>query len=71
MFLYDLHDIYQVVEQNVLSRIFQWKLGLHWLPNANEINTKKHEMYMANAKILRLGPNATYIPLNCVGVMVR
>ena len=25
-------------------------------------------MYMANAKILRLVPNATYIPLTCVGV---
>ena len=21
--------------------IFHWKLGMHWLPNANEINTKK------------------------------
>ena len=25
-------------------------------------------MYMANARILRLGPNATYIPLTRVGV---
>ena len=24
-------------------------------------------MYMANARNLRLGPNATYIPLTCVG----
>ena len=29
---------------------------------------KKKEMYMANARILRLGPNATYIPLTRVGV---
>ena len=29
---------------------------------------KKHEMYMANAKVLRLVPNATYIQLTCVGV---
>ena len=27
-------------------------------------------MYMANAKILRLLPNATYIPLTCVGGFV-
>ena len=25
-------------------------------------------MYMANAEVLRLVPNATYIPLTCVGV---
>ena len=30
--------------------------------------TKQHEMYMANAKILHLGPNVTYILLICVGV---
>ena len=29
---------------------------------------KKGEMYMANARNLRLRPNATYIPLTCVGV---
>ena len=23
-----------------VKSIFHWKLGLHWLPNANEINTK-------------------------------
>ena len=34
--------------------IFHCKLGSRWSPNANE-------MYMANAKILRWGPNATYI----------
>ena len=28
----------------------------------------KNEMYMANMKILRWGPNATYIPLTGVGV---
>ena len=29
---------------------------------------KQHEMYMANAKILRWGLNATFIPLTRVGV---
>ena len=52
-----------------LSPIFHWKLGSRWLPNANEIDTNKHEMYMANARNLRLGPNATYIPLICGGVL--
>ena len=28
---------------------------------------KQHEMYMANAKMLRWGPNATYISPACVG----
>ena len=31
---------------------------------------KKKEMYIANAKILRWGPNATYVPLTCVQVDV-
>ena len=30
---------------------------------------KKHEMYMANAKVLRLVPNATFIPLTRVGFL--
>ena len=30
---------------------------------------KKKEMYMANARILRLGPNTTYIPLTRVGIL--
>ena len=30
---------------------------------------KQHEIYMANRKILHWGPNATYIPLTCVGVI--
>ena len=30
-------------------------------------STQKNEMYMANVKILCWGPNATYIPLTCVG----
>ena len=54
---------------NSLKPIFHWILGSHWPPNANEINTKKNEMYMANANILRLEPNATYIPLTRVGVL--
>ena len=29
---------------------------------------KQHEIYMANAKILCLEPNATYFPLTCVWV---
>ena len=33
--------------------IFHWKLGLRWLPNANEIKKKREEMYIANTKILR------------------
>ena len=32
---------------------------------------KKHEMYMANAEILCLEPNATYIPLTCVALVSR
>ena len=30
-------------------------------------STQKNEMYMANARNLRLGPNATYIPLARIG----
>ena len=41
-----------------LKPIFHWKLGLRWPPNANEIEKKKKEMYIANA---------TNIPLTCVG----
>ena len=52
-----------------LKPIFHWKLGLCWLQNAKEINTKKHEMYMANAKTFRSGPNANYIPRTRVGVL--
>ena len=40
-----------------LKPIFHWKLGLRWLPNANEIN----------AKFLGWGPNTTDIPLIRVG----
>ena len=29
---------------------------------------KQQEMYMANTKILRLGPNATYIPLTHIAL---
>ena len=54
---------------HILKPIFHWKLGLRWLQNANEINTKKHEMYMANVKNLCLGRNTTYIPLTRVGVL--
>ena len=50
-----------------LKPIFYWEWGSRWLPNANEIYPKRKEMYMANARNLRLGPNATYIPLTHVG----
>ena len=36
----------------------------------NEIDTRKERKYMASARILRWGPNATYIPLTRVGVFV-
>ena len=39
------------------------------VPNANEMATKRDEMYMVNAKVLRWGPIATYIPLAHVGVL--
>ena len=53
------------------AHIFHWILGSRWPPNANEIDTKKHEMYLANARNLCLVPNATYIPLTCVWVSRR
>ena len=28
---------------------------------------EQHEIYMANARILRSGPSATYIPHACIG----
>ena len=45
--------------------IFQWKWGSRWLPKTNIHKT--NEMYMASTRNLRLGPNATYIPLTGVG----
>ena len=48
--------------------IFHWKLGLRWLQNANEINTKKEEMYMADAKKLPNQPIFHRLALGfCVG----
>ena len=38
---------------DTVKPIFHQKLGWRWVPNANEIYTKKHEIYMANASILR------------------
>ena len=59
-----------------LKPIFHWKWGLRWL-GFDKMNFRiesicwdfkqKNEMYMANARNLRLGPNATYIPLTVVG----
>ena len=40
---------FDTVRKPFVKPIFHWKLGLRWLPNANEINTKIHEIYMANA----------------------
>ena len=37
-------------------------------PTRMKSTQKKKEKYMANARNLRLGPNATYIPLTCVWV---
>ena len=42
---------------STVKPIFHCKLGSRWV------------IYMANAKILRWGPNETYIPLACVGVL--
>ena len=42
------------------------KTRLRWVPNANKINTKKHE---TNQRNLHLGPNATYIPLTCLCIL--
>ena len=38
-----------------LKPIFHWILGSLWLPKANEIDKKKHELYMANVKKLHFG----------------
>ena len=55
---------YRVCVQGVsvqgVKPIFHWKWGSRWVPNANEIYTKKHEMYMANASILRWDPTQLY-----------
>ena len=39
-----------------LKPIFHWKWGWSWPPNANEIYTKKNEMYMTINRILRWDP---------------
>ena len=49
--------------------MFHRKLRSRWLPNTNEIDTKKHEVYMANTR----GPNATYIPpahIGSIGIFI-
>ena len=50
-----------------VTQIFHWKLGLCLATKRKCNQHKKHEKYMANTKILRWGPNATYIPLIRVG----
>ena len=48
-----------------LKPIFYWKWVKVGYPTRKNLHKKK-EMYMANARNLRLGPNATYIPLTHV-----
>ena len=50
--------------------LFHRQLRSCWLPNVNEMDTNKHEMYMADASPNATGLNATYIPparVGCVG----
>ena len=47
-----MHVIDLAAPTRPLKPIFHWKTG----PNANEIDTKKSEMYMANAQILHWDP---------------
>ena len=49
-----------------LKPIFHWKWGSRWLPNTNEIYTKKRTVH-GQCQNFALGPNATYIPLTDVG----
>ena len=49
-----------------MSLVYGAHIPLKTGPNANE--TKKKEMYMANANILHWVLNATYIPLTGIGV---
>ena len=60
----------QVLPIQDVKPTFHRKWGSRWLPNVNEIYTQKKEMYMANARNLHLGPNATYIPLTRIGGFV-
>ena len=46
------------------------EMGSPLVPNANEIYTKKHEMYMANASILRWDPTQPIFHLLALGVGV-
>ena len=64
--------------QERVEPIFHRKFRLRWLPKANEIDTKKPEMYMANVRPNARGPNATYIPsvhvcasVGSMGIRVR
>ena len=50
-----------------IKPIFHRKLGSRWVPNANEIYTKKRNIH-GQRQHFALGPNATYIPLTGVGV---
>ena len=44
------------------------RVGYQMQRKSTQKNETNNEMYMANARNLRLGPNATYIPLTCIGV---
>ena len=53
--------------QATVKPIFHWKLGLRWLPNANEINTKNMKCTWPTPEFC-VGTNATYLPLACVWI---
>ena len=53
----------------ILKPIFNWKLGLRWLPNANKINKKKRNLH-AQHQNFAFGTQHNiyiYIPLTRVG----
>ena len=59
----------EMLVSRCLKPLFHWNWGSRWLPNANEIYTKKRNIH--GQRDMRLGPNATYIPLAHVGVIQR
>ena len=72
-----LVDILITTNSNILDNSFdQLELGLGWLPKANQINTKKHEMYIANTKVcawyanfqICVGGNANFSVFRHVGI---
>ena len=49
--------------------IFHCKLGLRWVINANEMSTNNMKCTWPTRQFCIWGPNTTYIPLACVGVL--